>query len=77
MNYELYCGIGCTLQEICGGLLQDLYGLGQKVYMDNYYNSIALTELLLSNQVQTCGMIRLNRGTLTDLRQQVANLHHG
>lgn len=43
-------------------LLDKNLGLGYRVDMDNYYNSIRTAELLLKIGTLVCGTIRTNRG---------------
>ena len=44
-------------------LLENYKNKNHIVYMDNYYNSVRLTELLLSHGIYVCGTLRQNRGT--------------
>lgn len=56
-----YIGEGSTLPEIVFSLLDRLPGHGYKVYIDNFYNSVALCERLLGAQTNVCGTLRKNR----------------
>ncbi|CAB3232799.1 unnamed protein product [Arctia plantaginis] len=42
-------------------LLHDFFNKGYSVYMDNFYNSVDLTEKLLSERTYCTGKLRLNR----------------
>lgn len=42
-------------------LLEEKLGAGHAVYMDNFYNSVNLTETLLNNQTYVTGTLRANR----------------
>lgn len=42
-------------------LLENYLGSGRHVYMDNFYNSLALSEFLLRNQMNVTGTLRVNR----------------
>ncbi|KAF7687813.1 PiggyBac transposable element-derived protein 4 [Cucumispora dikerogammari] len=50
-----------TINKTVLSLLEDYFGKNHIIYMDNYYNSIKLTELLFKKQVYTCGTLRPNR----------------
>ncbi|KAF7685914.1 hypothetical protein CDIK_3337 [Cucumispora dikerogammari] len=59
--------IGKTISETVLSLLKNYFGKNHIIYMDNYYNSIKLTELLFEKQVYTCGTLRANGKTLKKL----------
>jgi hypothetical protein len=42
-------------------LLEDYLDKGYTVYMDNYYNSVALTKILSKKKTHVCGTLRSNR----------------
>jgi len=42
-------------------LLSDYCGVGHSVYMDNFYNSVDLTEYLLDKNTYVTGTLRGNR----------------
>ncbi|KAF7690762.1 hypothetical protein CDIK_2658 [Cucumispora dikerogammari] len=55
---------GCkTINETVLSLLENYFGKNHIIYMDNYYNSIKLTELLFKKHVYTCGILWANGGT--------------
>ncbi|XP_034024428.1 piggyBac transposable element-derived protein 4-like [Thalassophryne amazonica] len=69
-NMQPYVGRPNTLQDTIFSLLDRLPGHGYMLYMDNFYNSVALCERLLGAQTNVCGTLRKNRGepkTITDL----------
>ncbi|XP_069161378.1 piggyBac transposable element-derived protein 4-like [Procambarus clarkii] len=68
-SFEVYSGIGRTIIETVTGLMRPLLNKGHHLYMDNYYNSVTLTEKLREVGVYTCGTIRLLRGGPKDLQQ--------
>ena len=45
--------------------------------MDNFYNSVHLSENLLQHQILTCGTMRMDRGFPKTLRQEVEKLKKG
>nr|XP_045613881.1 piggyBac transposable element-derived protein 4-like [Procambarus clarkii] len=69
-DFEVYAGVGKTTVETVMGLMQPLMYKGYHLYMDNYYNSVHLTEKLREHGVYTCGTIRLHRGAPKHLQQQ-------
>jgi hypothetical protein len=64
----IYDVAGMTLHNTALELLCSYLGLCYKVYLDNYYNSVALSELLHEQKMLVCGTIRQNRGLSRDLR---------
>ncbi|XP_069170372.1 piggyBac transposable element-derived protein 4-like [Procambarus clarkii] len=67
-GFDVYCGIGQTIMETVTGLMRPLLNKGHHLYMDNFYNSVTLTEKLREVGVYTCGTIRLVRGAPKDLQ---------
>ncbi|KAJ8392440.1 hypothetical protein AAFF_G00075650 [Aldrovandia affinis] len=61
-NMKPYVGEGSTLPDTVFGLLDRLPGHGYTLYMDNFYNSVALCERLVAAQTNVCGTLRKNRG---------------
>ncbi|XP_069185477.1 piggyBac transposable element-derived protein 4 isoform X1 [Procambarus clarkii] len=61
-DFDVYSGIGKTIVDTVTGLVQPLVNKGYHLYMDNYYNSVTLTEKLRELGVYTCGTIRMLRG---------------
>ncbi|XP_069190955.1 piggyBac transposable element-derived protein 4-like [Procambarus clarkii] len=61
-DFEIYAGIGKTTIETVMGLIELLKNKRYHLYMDNYYNSVRLSELLFEVGIYTCGTIRMQRG---------------
>ncbi|XP_077437694.1 N-acetyllactosaminide beta-1,3-N-acetylglucosaminyltransferase 2 isoform X1 [Vanacampus margaritifer] len=61
-NMQPYVGISCFLPDTVFNLLDRLPGNGYTLFMDNFYNSIALCERLLAARTNVCGTLRKNRG---------------
>jgi len=74
-NFRIYDGKGSRLQETILDLLQPYANLWHHVYMDNYYNSVDTTKVLLKTGFRSCGTIRTNRGLPACLKH--ANLKKG
>ncbi|XP_069194662.1 piggyBac transposable element-derived protein 4-like [Procambarus clarkii] len=74
-DFDVYCGIGKTTVETVMGLIAPLVKKGYHLYMDNYYNSVSLTDKLREVGVYTCGTLRLQRGAPKDLQQQAKEFH--
>nr|XP_032834244.1 uncharacterized protein LOC116956615 isoform X1 [Petromyzon marinus]XP_032834245.1 uncharacterized protein LOC116956615 isoform X1 [Petromyzon marinus]XP_032834246.1 uncharacterized protein LOC116956615 isoform X1 [Petromyzon marinus] len=67
-NFDIYVGIEKSIRNIVFGLMGPLLDKGYQLYMDNYYNSVKLTEELYEHGVHTCGTLRLSRGAPKDLQ---------
>nr|XP_045589346.1 piggyBac transposable element-derived protein 4-like [Procambarus clarkii] len=67
-DFDMYSGIGKTIIETVTGLIRPIVNKGHHLYMDNYYNSVILTEKLRELGVYTCGTIRLIRGAPNELQ---------
>lgn len=69
LNFEVYEGKNSKTSEAKGEKTQNIVlrlmdpylSKGHHVYMDNYYNSIRLSERLLQSQTHTTGTLRSNR----------------
>lgn len=61
-NMRPYVGEASALSETVFSLLDRLPHPGYTLYMDNFYNSVALCERLLGAQTNVCGTLRKNRG---------------
>lgn len=71
-NLDMYDGVRKSLSERVHGLLTPIcYGLWHSLYMDNFYNSVALSTDLLSKKVHTVGTLRKNRGAPSDIDTRV------
>ena len=60
--FEAYSGTYTSTRDTVFSLIGDLRGKGYQLYMDNYYNSVALSKELYDNGIHTCGTLRLARG---------------
>ena len=69
-DFEVYSGTGRATIETVMNLMAPLRNKGYHLYMDNYYNSVALSEQLLEEGVYTCGTLRMQRGAPKDLQMQ-------
>jgi hypothetical protein len=67
-NLLVYDGRARTLHEIVFFLLDRLRGNFYSLYMDNYYNSVALSEALLRTDTYVVGTLRKNRGEPQEIR---------
>ncbi|KAF7697569.1 PiggyBac transposable element-derived protein 4 [Cucumispora dikerogammari] len=56
------CSGGKTINETVLDLLDNYFEKLHIIYMDNYYNSIKLTEVLHEKHVYVCSPLRANRG---------------
>ena len=62
-NMDVYHGVSKTLKETVTGLLTpQCMSLWHSLYMNGFYNSVALSEFLLEQKVYTVGTLRRNRG---------------
>ncbi|KAF7691480.1 PiggyBac transposable element-derived protein 4 [Cucumispora dikerogammari] len=57
------CSGGKTINETVYDLLDNYFRKHNIIYMDNYYNSIKLTEKLHEKHVYLCGTLRTNKDT--------------
>ena len=68
-NMDIYHGKGKRLRETVTGLLADTcLRSGHSLYMDNFYNSVELSEELLADKVHTVGTLRSHRGEPSEIR---------
>ena len=68
-SMQPYCGTYSSLIDTVTYLLGDLANHGYHLYMDNYYNSVEMCEMLLSKGTHVCGTIRACRGTPDAIQQ--------
>lgn len=68
VNFTPYSGVSRTLREIVKELLRDCLGKGYHVFMDNFYNSVGLSEELHQLKTHCTGTLRLNRGAPKSLK---------
>ncbi|PNF16810.1 hypothetical protein B7P43_G18018 [Cryptotermes secundus] len=76
-NLEIYSAEGKKLQETIVSVLGPYLDQNYHVYQDNYYNSVATAEYLLSRKVRICGTFRVNRGLPPDLKEECKRLKRG
>ncbi|XP_069192572.1 piggyBac transposable element-derived protein 4-like [Procambarus clarkii] len=69
-DFEIYSGVGKTTIDTVMALIEPLKDKGYHLYMDNYYNSVRLSEALLQVGVYTCGTLRLQHGAPKSLQMQ-------
>ncbi|XP_046835607.1 piggyBac transposable element-derived protein 4-like [Vespa crabro] len=67
-NFDIYYARGIKLKETILSVLSPYLYLWHDIYMDNYYNSVAITEELLQKQTNVCGTLRKHRGVLHCLK---------
>ena len=75
-DFSIYRGVSLTLRDTVFGLIGRLVNKGYHVFMDNFYNSVALSEELYENGVHCTGTLRLVRGAPTQLRRMAATKKH-
>ncbi|KAF7685092.1 hypothetical protein CDIK_4159, partial [Cucumispora dikerogammari] len=83
LNYESKTGYLLKLQ-ICAGskpinetvmTSMDKYTEKKHIlYMDNYYNSVKLTEMLLNKKIYVCKTLRTNRGSSKEFEEKFLKL---
>ena len=61
-NIRPYCGEPGVLLDLVPTLLGRLKNNGYHLYMDNFYNSVAMCHQLLQMNTHVCGTLRKNRG---------------
>ena len=62
INFITYAGFSSSLRNIVFSLMEPYLNKGYHVYMDNFYNSVALAEELYANGTHCSGTMRLTRG---------------
>ena len=67
-NIIPYCGDHVALADTVVNLVGSLRGQGYRLYMDNFYNSVKLSEQLLKMKTHVCGTLRRNRGEPPEVR---------
>lgn len=76
-KYDMYRGTGRKLNDIVTDLLAGTENKGYSIYMDNYYNSVALTQQFCQNHTHLVGTLRQNRGSPKDLYKAASKLARG
>ena len=77
LNFDVYCGKGPNIKERVLSLTEKYLNKGHVLYMDNFYNSVTMSRLLLRFDTGTCGTLRANRGQPEELHAAVRNLGKG
>ena len=75
-KFEIYSGNGNTTFNIVNSLMAPFKNCGYNLYMDNFYNSVKLSEHLLTESVYTCGTFRLPRGVPKDIQNSLKDLKY-
>ena len=68
-SFKLYSGAGQSLNTTILELLAHSLGKWHHLYMDNFYNSVELSKILLLNKIRVCETIRRNRGLPDSLKK--------
>ena len=61
VDFKMYTGEESTLRDTVYSLVGRFVGQGFHVFMDNYYNSVALAQELSNNGIHVSGTLRLSR----------------
>ena len=61
IDFEIYSGVTSTLRNIVFGLVDRFRHQGYHLFMDNYYNSVALAQELYDAGIHCSGTLRLSR----------------
>lgn len=68
LRSSIYCGSNDPIlggkghtEKVIKHLLDDFYGMGHSIYMDNFYSSVDMTTYLLEKKTYTTGTLRGNR----------------
>ena len=76
-NMDIYHRERKTIKETAQGLLTSkCTGLWHSLYMDNFYNSVELSEALLEQNIHTVGTLRSNRGEPPEIRNPSTMARH-
>ncbi|KAF7702895.1 PiggyBac transposable element-derived protein 4 [Cucumispora dikerogammari] len=70
IKIKLYTEKCSSIKDTVSDLLSKHTEKNHTLYMDNYYNSIALCEKLRVKQIYCCGTIRMQRGELKDYSKE-------
>ena len=61
LDFIPYAGTKKEIKDIVSELVKKYYHKGYRLFMDNFYNGVELTDELYDNKVHTCGTLRLSR----------------
>ena len=73
-NFEVYSGVGKIIIETVNKLVSPFKHMNYRLYMDNFYNSVKLTENLLLDQIYSCGTFHMNRDAPKEFRDEVKKM---
>ena len=76
-NFKIYSGAGNTTSEMVYDLMKDYRNKNYHLYMDNFYNSVNLSEKLLKDNIYTCGTLRIVRGAPKYFQASLEQLRKG
>ena len=68
LDFSIYSGVFSTLRDTVFQLVDRFRGKGYHLFMDNYYNSVALAQELYDAGIHCSGTLRLVRGAPTVLK---------
>ena len=68
LDFSIYSGVFSTLRDTVFQLVDRFRGKGYHLFMDNYYNSVALAQELYDAEIHCSGTFRLVRGASTVLK---------
>ena len=69
LDFSIYSGVFSTLRDTVFQLVDRFRDKGYHLFMDNYYNSVALAQELYDARIHCSGTLRLVRGAPTVLKQ--------
>ena len=69
LDFSIYSGVFSTLRDTVFQLVDRFRDKGYHLFVDNYYNSVALAQELYDAGIHCSGTLRLVRGTPTVLKQ--------
>ena len=69
LDFSIYSGVFSTLRDTVFQLVDRFRDKGYHLFMDNYYNSVALAQELYDAGIHCSGTLRLVRGAPTVLKQ--------
>ena len=73
LDFSIYPGVFSTLRDTVFQLVDRFRGKGYHLFMDNYYNSVALAQELYDAGIHCSGTLRLVRGAPTVLKDVSQN----
>ena len=76
-NFKIYSGAGNTTSEMVYDLMKDYRNKNYHLYMDNFYNSVNLSEKPLKDNIYTCGTLRIVRGAPKYFQASLKQLKKG